>query len=407
MQARSPCRNMNEQPAVDPSLFPLEPDTTFLNHGSFGSCPLAVLEHQQALRMRLERQPVRFYQREFEPLLDEARAAIGEFVNANTDDLVFVTNTTAGVNTVVRSLPFEPGDELLVTNHEYNACNNALRVAAEKRRAQVVTIDIPFPIQDEQQVIDAVLEKATERTRLLLIDHVTSQSALVLPIKPIVDALNERGIDTLVDGSHAPGMVPVDIGSLGAAYYTANCHKWLCAPKTAGFLYVRKDRQEIIRPLTISHGANSPRTDRSRMLIEFGWMGTRDPSAALSVPFLIDYMSKLLPGGWNEIRARNHGLAKAGRKIILQNLGIESPAPESMLGSMATIPLSHPSLDNPYQSFKYQSPWQERLIRDHNIEVPLFPWMNFPDHVVRISAQVYNQPSHYQKLADALRDLAS
>ena len=397
---------MTDQPAVDPSLFPLDPDTTFLNHGSFGSCPLAVLEHQQELRMRLERQPVRFYQREFEPLLDQAREAIGKFVNAHADDLVFVTNTTAGVNTVVRSLPFEPGDELLVTNHEYNACTNALRLAAEKRGAKVITIDLPFPIHSEQQVIDVVLERVTDKTRLLLIDHVTSQSALVLPIKPIIDALKERGIDTLVDGSHAPGMIPVDIKELGAAYYTANCHKWLCAPKTAGFLHVCKERQDAIRPLTISHGANSPRSDRSRMLIEFGWMGTRDPSAALSVPFLIDYMSQLLPGGWDEIRKRNRDLAKAGRKLILETLGLEDPAPESMLGSMATIPLSHPSLEKPYQSLKYQSPWQERLIVDHNIEVPLFPWIQFPDHVVRISAQVYNRLSDYQKLADALNKLS-
>lgn len=397
---------MTDQPAVEPSLFPLDPDTTFLNHGSFGSCPLAVLEYQQELRMRLERQPVQFYQREFEPLLDQARVAIGSFVNANADDLVFVTNTTAGVNTVVRSLPFEKGDELLVTIHEYNACANALRVAAEKRGAKVVTIDIPFPIQDEQQVIDAVLEKVTDKTRLLLIDHVTSQSSLVLPIEPIVAALNERGIDTLVDGSHAPGMVPVDIESLGAAYYTANCHKWLCAPKTAGFLHVRKDKQNAIRPLTISHGANSPRTDRSRMLIEFGWMGTRDPSAALSIPFLIDYMDKLLSGGWDEIRRRNRDLAIAGRKVILDSLNLEEPAPESMLGSMATIPLSHSTLNETYQSLRYQSPWQERLIIDYSIEVPLFPWIDFPDHVVRISAQIYNRLDDYRKLAEALKEFS-
>jgi len=356
--------------------------------------------------MRLERQPVQFYQREFEPLLDQARASIGSFANANADDLVFVTNTTAGVNTVVRSLPFQKGDELLVTNHEYNACANALRVAAEKRGAKVVTIEIPFPIKNEQQAIDAVLAKVTDKTRLLLIDHVTSQSALVLPIKPIVDALNERGIDTLVDGSHAPGMVPVDIETLGAAYYTANCHKWLCAPKTAGFLHVRKDKQNTIRPLTISHGANSPRMDRSRMLIEFGWMGTRDPSAALSIPFLIDYMSKRLPGGWEEIRRRNRDLAIAGRKVILESLNLEEPAPENMLGSMATIPLSHSTLREPYQSLRYQSPWQERLIVDYAIEVPLFPWMDFPDHVVRISAQVYNRLDDYRKLADALKEFS-
>ena len=394
---------MSDQPAVDPSLFPLDPDWTFLNHGSFGSCPLAVLEHQQELRMRLERQPVHFYQRDFEPLLDASRAALGEFIGADPDDLVYVDNATSGVNTVLRSLPFEPGDELLVTNHEYNACSNALLCAAEKRGAKAITVEIPFPISSKEQVIEAVMDKVTDKTRLLLIDHVTSQSGLVLPVKAIIEQLADRGIDTLVDGAHAPGMLPLDLEALGAAYYTGNCHKWLCSPKTAGFLHIRKDKQSLIRPLTISHGANSPRTDRSRLLIEFGWMGTRDASAALSVPFAIEYMGSLLPGGWAEITRRNRELALAGRSAILEMLGIDSPAPESMIGSLASIPLLHPNLEKSYRSMKYQSTWQEALISQRRIEVPLFAWPQSPSYVVRISAQVYNRLSHYELLAKALQ----
>lgn len=397
---------MIDRPAVDPALFALDPETVFLNHGSFGSCPLAVLEHQNEIRRRLELQPVKFYQRDFEPLLDEARAALGELVGAAADDLVFVSNATEGVNTVLRSLPFEPGDELLVSNHEYNACSNAIHYAGEKRGAKVLTIDFPFPIESEDAIYEAVMARVTDKTRLLLIDHVTSQTGLVLPIKRIIDALAERGIDTLVDGAHAPGMIALDLDVLGAAYYTGNCHKWLCAPKTAGFLHVRSDKQSAIRPLTISHGANSPRTDRSRMQIEFGWMGTRDPSAVLSVPYAIEYMGGLLPGGWAEIMESNRGLALAGRNVVCETLDISLPSPDSMIGSLASIPLASPSLAKPYQSLKYQSAWQEALIERYHIELPLFAWPSLPSHIVRFSAQVYNELSHYELLAGALKDLS-
>lgn len=397
---------MIDRPAVDPALFALEAETIFLNHGSFGSCPLAVLEHQNEIRRRLELQPVKFFQRDFEPLLDEARAALGKFVGAAADDLVFVSNATEGVNTVLRSLPFEAGDELLVSSHEYNACSNAIRYAGEKCGAKVLTVDFPFPIESEEAIFEAVMAKVTDKTRLLLIDHVTSQTGLVLPIKRIIDVLKERGIDTLVDGAHAPGMLALDLDALGAAYYTGNCHKWLCAPKTAGFLHVRSDRQSAIRPLTISHGANSPRTDRSRMQIEFGWMGTRDPSAVLSVPYAIEYMSELLSGGWPEIMDRNRRLALAGRKVICETLDVSLPSPDSMIGSLASIPLENPNLGKPYQSLKYQSIWQEALIKRYNIELPLFAWPSPPNHIVRISAQVYNELSHYEWLARALKDLS-
>lgn len=394
-----------DQPAVDPSLFPLDSNITFLNHGSFGSCPLAVMDHQQEIRNRIERQPVRFYQRDLEPMLDEARESLAAFVGCPSEDLVYVTNATEGVNTVLRSLTFNPGDELLVSNHEYNACRNAIHFAAERQGAIVKTIEFPFPVKGENEVIDAVMNLVTDKTRLLLIDHVTSQTGMILPVKKIIERLAARGIDTLVDGAHAPGMVPLDIESLGAAYYTGNCHKWICAPKSAGFIFIRKDKQPDIRPLTISHGANSPRTDRSRLLIEFGWKGTRDPSPALSVPFCIEYMDNLVPGGWTAIMDRNRKLALAGREAIQTELGIGPPCPDEMIGSLVSIPLPDSELREPYSSLKYLDYWQEPLIERYQIEVPVITWPEHPKRLVRISAQVYNSLPQYKTLGKALKKL--
>jgi isopenicillin-N epimerase len=218
-------------------LWMLERGVVFLNHGSFGSCPRPVLEFQKQIRVRMERQPIRFFVRELEGLLDQARADLARFLDADPDDLVFVPNATAGVNTVLRALPFKAGDELLVTDHEYNACRNALNFAGGCSGATVVEAPVPFPVKSAEQIRQAVLSRVTGRTRLALLDHVTSQTGLVLRIGQLVRDLGGRGVEVLVDGAHAPGMVPLSLREVGAAHYTGNCHKWLCAPKGAGFLH--------------------------------------------------------------------------------------------------------------------------------------------------------------------------
>ena len=401
---KSTTDNLN-QPACDPREWLLDSSVTFLNHGSFGACPRRVLAFQSDLRARLERQPVQFLVRELEPLLDHARSALAQFVGAEPDDLVFVPNTTAGVNTVLRSLAFAPGDELLVTNHEYNACRNALDFVAERSGARAVVVNLPFPLRSVDEIIAPILAAVTPRTRLALLDHVSSPTGLVMPIECLVGKLESRGVDTLVDGAHAPGMVPLNVNKIGAAYYTGNCHKWLCAPKGAAFLCVQPGRQKLIRPLVISNGASSPRTDRSRFQIEFAWTGTGEPSAYLCVPEALRFMESSLPGGWAEIMTRNRALALAARNMLCAALKISEPCPEEFLGSLAAVPLP----DAPPNALPVQPcneyPLQEMLRVQHDIEVPIVPWPAPPKRLLRISAQLYNSLPQYALLADVLEKL--
>ncbi len=208
----------------------LHPEVHFLNHGSFGACPTTVLDEQTHLRQQLEREPVRFMARELEARMRGVREVLANLTHTDPDDLALVPNATSGVNTVLRSLDLSPTDELLVTDQEYNACRNALNHVAKQSGATVIVAQVPFPLEDPAQVIDAITAKATDRTRLLLVDHITSQTGMVLPIAEIVRAMAERSVDTLVDGAHALGMLPMDLQALNAAYYTSNCHKWLCSP---------------------------------------------------------------------------------------------------------------------------------------------------------------------------------
>jgi len=391
-----------KQPAADPQHWLLDPEIIFLSHGAFGACPRPVLEVQGEWRARLERQPLQFLVRELEAQLDVAREQLAQFVGADAADLVFVPNATGGVNTILRSLQFQPGDELLTTNHEYNACRNALDFVAERSGARVVVAKIPFPFRDADEIVASVLNSVTPRTRLALLDHVTSQTGIVLPIERLVGELNQRGVDTLVDGAHAPGMVPLNLKQIGAAYYTGNCHKWLCAPKGAALLHVRRDKQKFIRPLTISHGASSARQDRSRFLIEFGWQGTFDPSACLSVPEAIRFIGSQLPGGWPEVMARNRALALAARKILCARLETAEPCPEEFIGALAAIPLPAAAPDAlPRLPFN-EYPLQDALRMKHRIEVPVISWPAPPQRVLRVSAQLYNSLPQYESLAGAL-----
>jgi isopenicillin-N epimerase len=385
----------------------LDPAVTFLNHGSYGACPAPVLAAQQALRDRLESEPVRFLNEELPGLLDRARAAAAAFLGADPEGLAFVPNATTGVNTVLRSLRFAPGDELLANDHEYNATINAMRAVAARDGARVVVAKIPFPIAGPEDALEAVMATVTERTRLVVVSQVTSPTALILPVAELVAELEGRGIDTLVDGAHAPGMIPLDLDALGAAYWTGNGHKWLCGPKGTGALWVRADRRDRIHPLVVSHGANAPLDGRSRFRHEFDWVGTVDPTGYLSLPAAIEWMGNVgAPdgGGWPGVMAANHALALEGRDLLAVALGVDAPAPDSMLGSMAALPLPGVADEIAAEALR------RRLETEDRIQVPIggFPVAAarspgaVPRILVRISAQRYNEPADYERLAAAL-----
>ena len=367
----------------------LDPAVSHLNHGSFGATPCEVLDAQDELRRRLEANPTRFMARELPGLIDGARRVVSSFVGADPDGLVFVTNATSGVNAVLRSLEFGPGDEILVTDHGYNACRNAAHVAAETAGAAVVEVGIPFPLTGSGEVVDAVSQAISSRTRLVMVDHVSSPTAVVFPVREIIEAAGD--IPVLVDGAHAPGMLDVDVDGLGAAFYTGNLHKWVCAPKGAGFLWSSAEFRDRLLPGTISHGWNAEWPGRNRYQRMFDYVGTDDPTAWLSAPVAIDVMEAALPGGWPEVWTRNHELVVTGRNILLAALELEAPAPESMIGSMAAIILEPGPADELRQ-------W---LHDEHAIEVPVLMWKG--NRIVRISAQLYNRVEEYEGLALALR----
>jgi isopenicillin-N epimerase len=385
----------------------LDPKVTFLNHGSFGSCPTPVLEAQAEFRERMESDPVRFLDRELLGLLDATRTEIGAFIGADPEGIAFVPNATTGVNTVLKSLRFEPGDELLTSDHEYNAILNTVREVARRDAAKVVIAAIPFPLGDPAQAVQAVVSAVTPRTRLAVLSHITSPTGLVLPIAEIVSELEGRGVATIVDAAHTPGMVPLDVDGLGASYWVGNGHKWLCAPKGASTLWVRRDLRDRLHPLVTSHGANDPGTARSRFRAEFDWPGTVDPSPFLSIPAAIRFGEGLLPGGWPALMAANHDLAIRGRDLLCDRLGVEPPAPDEMIGAMATVPLNLPPDDDAVAAFR------DELAEEDLIEVPIVAWPvpgareggrgGRPTSTwVRISLQQYNSLDDVERLAEAL-----
>jgi isopenicillin-N epimerase len=385
-------------PSEFAGLWALDADAVYLNHGSFGAIPEFILQKQQEYRRMLESHPVRFLIRQAEELYDASRRKAAAFVNSRAEDLVFVQNATTAVNTVFRSLKFEPGDEILITNHIYPACRRLLEFISEQTGAVLIEAWYGFPIESPDVITEAILREVTPRTRIALIDHITSATALIHPVDQIVKELENRGVDVMIDGAHALGSIPVDVQQTGAAYYTANCHKWLCAPKSTAILHVRQDKQKGMVPLVISHAGHraEPFTER------FYWPGTYDPSAAICVGDAIGYMESLLAGGWPALMKRNHNLCIGARNLICGEFGIEKPCPDEMVASMATLPLPTPDVI-PQFDYKSTDPFQEMLFREFNIEAPFWFWSQPPRRLTRISAQLYNSIAQYRYFTEVLK----
>ena len=311
--------------------FLIRDDITFLNHGSFGACPRVVFAQYQDWQRQLERQPVEFLLRARTGLLATAREHIAAFLHASPDDIVFVINATSGMNIGLRSLPLEAGDEILTTSHEYGAINRTLAFVAAKTGAKIVTHEVALPYTSDSDFEDGLFARATSRTKAIVISHITSPSALIFPIAEVCRRAREQGIMTIVDGAHAPGQMPLDLERLGADMYAGNFHKWLCAPKGAGFLHVRSEHHGMIEPLVISHGWR----DGADFVEQNEWGGTRDIAAWLSVPAAIDFLRE---HDWDAIMARGHALAKKAQTRICQHYGT-TPLSQDNFAQMVTIPL--------------------------------------------------------------------
>ncbi|MFW5741199.1 MAG: aminotransferase class V-fold PLP-dependent enzyme [Myxococcota bacterium] len=392
----------NAAPGVR-EAWPLDADVVFLNHGSFGACPVAVLEHQQALRMQLERNPVHFFLRQLEELSDHARCTLARFVGCHADDLVSVPNATTGVNAVLQSLAIRSGDEILLTDQSYPACKNAVHDICARYGAHVREEPLPVGPRSAEWVCDAIASHVSHRTRLALMDHVASPTGAILPVEQLVRMLHQRGVQVLVDGAHAPGLLPLDIDALGADYYVGNCHKWMCAPKGAGFLHVARQHQPSVHPVVVSLGHRRARRGRSVFATEFGWTGTHDPTAFLTVPFAIDYVGSLHPAGWAGIREQTHALLVDGVRVVARALGMEPARDDGWYGSMVALPLLDRKGREPGPG--ELDAWQSLLFERYGIEVPVITWPRHPKRLIRLSAHLYNDLEDYEALADGLARL--
>jgi isopenicillin-N epimerase len=377
--------------------WPLDPGVTYLNHGTVGATPRRVLAVQQDIRDEIERQPSRFMLRELSHLVGAAREAptrlrlaadvVASFVGAEGRDLVFVDNATAGVNAVLRSLRLEPGDEILVTDHAYGAAMRVATFAARERGAVLRVVQVPYPQFDALGLVNAVADAIGPRTRVAVLDHITSESALIFPIDALAALCRRRGVGVLVDGAHAPGVLPLDIPSLRVDWYVANLHKWAHAPRSCGFLWADPSRQPGLHPPVISWGLDQG------FLAEFDWVGTRDPSAWLAAPAGIAFLHDL---GIDALRSYNHDLAWRAARMLTDRWGTHVGVGEASVGFMATVPLP-PVVGT---SADDAARLRDALLFEDGIEVQV--------HVAcgrmwaRVSAQVYNEWGDFERLADAV-----
>ncbi len=377
-------------------MFLLRSDVVFLNHGSFGACPRPVFEAYQRWQRELEEQPVEFFARRAGDLMRRARQALGEYLGAGADDLVYVTNTTTGLNIVARSLRLNPGDEVLATDHEYGALNRTWAFVCEKAGATFVQAPIPLPVASPEQIVDVVWSRVTPRTRVLFASHITPPTALILPVEDLIRRARSAGILTVIDGAHAPGQIPLNLDALGADFYAGNCHKWMCAPKGSAFLHARREAHPLLDPLVVSWGWRSEKPGPSRFIDEHEYQGTRDLAAFLAVPAAIEFFKE---HDWDAVRQECHAVVTDARRAIGSVTGLPAICPETRpdgspwFVQMASVLL--PPCD--------PEAFQQRLREEFQIEIPVWNWNN--RQLLRVSIQGYNTRSDVDALVHAIRSL--
>ena len=374
--------------------FLLDPSVVFLNHGSFGAAPKPVFEAYQNWQLRLERQPVLFLGRELDGLLKESRQVLGEYLNADAHDLVYIPNATHGVNIIARSLQLDLGDEILTTDHEYGACDYTWDFICSESRTKYMHQPIPLPVYSEEEIIDQFWLGVNSRTRVIYLSHITSPTTLRLPVEQICRRAKKAGILTVIDAAHSPGQIPFDLQVLGADFVFGNCHKWMLNAKGSAFLYVRRELQHLIEPLIVSWGYNpTPETTTGFRFIDIlQWTGTKDPSAALTVPTAIQFMRD---NNWDEVRNECHNLLRQGIERICDLVKMPPlyPLDSDFYGQMGIAPLPLSNL----------AVLKSRLYDEHKIEVPLIQWQG--KQFVRISVQGYNSREDIDTLVNALKVL--
>jgi len=378
---------------MNKDLFLLDPEVIFLNHGSFGACPKTVFEVYQNWQRELERQPVEFLSRRIADLLAEARTQLAAYLGVESDEVVYFSNPTMAINMVARSLDLHPGDEVLASDHEYGALDRTWRFICRQKGAKYIQRPIALPITSQADVVEAFWQGVSEHTRVIFISHITSPTALVFPVEEICQRARTAGILTIVDGAHAPGQIQLDLNVIGADLYAGACHKWLCAPKGAGFLFARRSIQSRLAPLVVSWGYESEKPGPSQFIDYHEWQGTRDLSAFLSVPAAIEFQAL---HDWRAVRRRCHALASQTRARIntLTDLPAICPDSPEWYGQMfvALLPAGVAT-----EGLK------ARLYEEYHIEVPLHRWNNQP--LIRVSFQVYNDTADTDALLMALREL--
>ena len=369
------------------ALWPLDPKVAHLNHGSFGAVPIPVLQEQERWQRLMEQNPSGFFFRTLPDALERARLAAAEFVRADAGGFVFVPNATHAVNTVLASIGLHPGDEVLLTDHAYGAVRLAAERACKLAGATCVVQPVPLQTQGQDELFESVMSGLTDRTRLAIVDHISSPTALVFPVDRLVKELRNRGILSLVDGAHAVGMVDIDLAELDPDFWTGNFHKWCCSPRGSAGFYVRADHRELTAPLVTSwHSLEG-------MVRAFSWTGTADYTPYLAVPAALEFMEKL---GWERLRLHNRELAAFGREVLTKATEAPSQPPEGLFEAMtiAELPAGTVTSKDGAEALS------KRIAEELRVEVPISFWQD--RGFLRLSAQAYNAPADYERLADGL-----